>query len=638
MPPIAALRARARCLFLAALFVGAAPIAIAQTPTTLSFAQSVCTQSVLGSVTLSGPAPAAGQVVQLSSNMPAVISVAPTVTVPAGATSAPITLRCAPGNQSVAVSLSASANNVSQTAIMNVPSASLEAVALKTEQIPPLPPTSFTGTVTLAGSAPVGGVIVTLSNSDPTLLTSPPSVTVPAGARSASFNVTVRSPVSQRTPFSITATGLGVTRIGTGTLMPAEPLTLAFPDRQREQRGLDGGSSTQLNIAGSSPPIGARLTLNAAAGAAGLTLTVSSSNPGWATVPATVTVRPGDTSVDFTVQTSPTTQSASTVITATGATVSKTATLATGGTKLVGLTGKVTQVIGGQTAAFTVFASSRPGPEGLLIRLSSSNPSAMTVPASVTIPANTSTADVTVTTASVTARTTVTLTASAGGFTQTEPLLLVPEGLTQFDVSPTSVTGGSSVSGLLTAFSGHDGFNVTITSDQPSVVGVPTTVSVPANQATQGFSITTSPVSVPTTVRLSARLTAGSRINRLGVLSPDAPHPALTASLTVNPPTLRSLSLSSQAVLGSSPFTGTLTLSGPAPEGLAATVVSGDELVMVESPVRFTAGATTATFSARTLPGRPGLPGQPSQPVRVSITARIGNAGTASTATINVLR
>ena len=133
-------------------------------------------------------------------------------------------------------------------------------------------------------------------------------------------------------------------------------------------------------------------------------------------------------------------------------------------------------------------------------------------------------------------------------------------------------------------------------------------------------------------------MTAGSRINRLGVLSPDAPHPALTASLTVNPPTLRSLSLSSQAVLGSSPFTGTLTLSGPAPEGLAATVVSGDELVMVESPVRFTAGATTATFSARTLPGRPGLALQPGQSVRVSITARIGNAGTASTATINVFR
>ncbi len=125
---------------------------------------------------------------QLASNMPAVISVAPSVTVPAGANSAAITLRCTPSTQSVAVSLSASANNVSQTAVINVPSAALERVALKPDQTPPMPPTSFTGAVTLLGAAPAGGVIVTLSSSHPALLNSPAAVTVAAGAKSANFN------------------------------------------------------------------------------------------------------------------------------------------------------------------------------------------------------------------------------------------------------------------------------------------------------------------------------------------------------------------------------------------------------------------------------------------------------------------
>jgi len=295
-----------------------------ETPTTLTFQQPVCTQSVSGSVTLNAPAPAAGQVVQLSSNMPAVISVAPSVTVPAGANSAAITLRCTPGSQSVAVSVSATASNVSQTAVINVPSAALERVVLKSEQAPPLPPTSFVGSVSLVGPAPAGGVIVTLSNSHPTLLNSPASVTVAAGAKSANFNVAVLSPVSQRTPFTITATGLGVTKMGADTLTPAEPVTLTL--QPRNPTNLAGaGATTQTGAGGAA--FTARLTLNGPAGVGGLALNLSSSNTGVATVPATVTVRQGETSAEFTVTTSATPQSSSAVITVAGATVSKTVNL-----------------------------------------------------------------------------------------------------------------------------------------------------------------------------------------------------------------------------------------------------------------------------------------------------------------------
>jgi len=607
-----------------AVLTGLSGLAFAQTPTALSFQQPVCTQSVSGSVTLSAPAPATGLVVQLASNMPAVISLAPSVTVPPGASSAAITLRCTPAAQSLAVTLTATANNVSQTAVINVPSAALEQVALKPDQTPPVPPTSFTGSVSLLGAAPAGGVIVTLSNSHPALLNSPASVTVAAGAKSANFNIAVLSPVSQRTPFTITATGLGVTKVGAGTLTTAEPLSLTLqPGNPAGQAG--SGANTQTGAGGAS--FVARLTLNGPAGAGGLTLNLSSSNTGVATVPATVTVRQGESSAEFTVTTSATPQSANTVITVTGSTVSKTATLTVASAQLSALSKQVSQVIGGQTATFTLLATSKVGAGGLLVNLSSSNPAALTVPASVTIPANASSANFAVSTASVAAQTTVNVTATAGNVTKTEPLLLMPEGLTAFDLSPVSVTGGGTVTGRLTAFAGHNGFNVVVTSEQPQVVTVPATVAVPASQKTQGFSITTSPVSVPTTVRLSAHLSAATKFSRIGTLGGGASSPTLTASLTVNPPAIRALSLSNTTVAASSSFTGTITLTGPAPAGLSVTVTSANKAVVVQSPVTFNAGASTASFQARTLPG---------PTVLVPITAKIGNVGTGTTATVRV--
>jgi fibronectin type 3 domain-containing protein len=51
-------------------------------------------------------------------------------------------------------------------------------------------PASAIGTVTLNGAAPAGGVTVTLRSSDTGKATVPPSVTVPEGAKSATFTIT----------------------------------------------------------------------------------------------------------------------------------------------------------------------------------------------------------------------------------------------------------------------------------------------------------------------------------------------------------------------------------------------------------------------------------------------------------------
>jgi hypothetical protein len=78
---------------------------------------------------------------------------------------------------------------------------------------------SSQGTVTLNGAAPSGGAIVALSTSNSSVSGVPSSVTVAAGATSASFTVTT-SPVSAQTSVNITASYGGATRSATLTLDP----------------------------------------------------------------------------------------------------------------------------------------------------------------------------------------------------------------------------------------------------------------------------------------------------------------------------------------------------------------------------------------------------------------------------------
>jgi hypothetical protein len=88
-----------------------------------------------------------------------------------------------------------------------------------------LNPTSVTGgatsqgTVTLSGAAPSGGAVVMLASSNGAIASVPPSVTVAAGATSASFTVTT-TPVSVSTTVNISATYAGLTKTATLTVMP----------------------------------------------------------------------------------------------------------------------------------------------------------------------------------------------------------------------------------------------------------------------------------------------------------------------------------------------------------------------------------------------------------------------------------
>jgi len=77
-----------------------------------------------------------------------------------------------------------------------------------------------TGTVSLTGPAPAGGVTVTLSSSNTAVATVPASVTVAAGATGATFTIATSS-VTASTSVTITASSAGVTRTAALTVNPA---------------------------------------------------------------------------------------------------------------------------------------------------------------------------------------------------------------------------------------------------------------------------------------------------------------------------------------------------------------------------------------------------------------------------------
>src|SRR5438552_161181 len=147
------------------------------------------TQSSTGTVTLSGPAPAGGAQVTLSSSN-AAASVPSSVTVPAASTTATFTISTSAVAASTPVTISASYGGTSTSASLTVMPPPLPTVSSlsPTRRSADLGTQSSTGTVTLSGPAPAGGAQVTLSSSN-AAASVPSTVTVPAASSSVTFTV-----------------------------------------------------------------------------------------------------------------------------------------------------------------------------------------------------------------------------------------------------------------------------------------------------------------------------------------------------------------------------------------------------------------------------------------------------------------
>ena len=426
--------------------------------------------------------------------------------------------------------------------------------------------TPAVGIVTLSAPAPKGGAIVQLSSNSTAVLI-PPTVSVAAGSASASFQVTTRA-VDASTAATITA-GRGTnSRTFTETISPAV---------------ISGITISPSSVQGGLPTFGT-VTLNGPAGPNGATVMLSSTNPA-VSVPASITIPAGYTFASFTVSTSPVVQPATVTITAGLSATSISTTLTVIPATLISLSVSPQSIPGGTRASGIVTVSGPAPTAGTVVKLSSTA-SFLTVPPSITVLPGQTFAFFTVTTTPTSAQKSALLTAQSGLVSLSTKILVVPATLASVTVNSPTILGGATALGTVTlnGIAASGGLVVKLASNS-SYASDPRSVTILAGKSSASFSIKTKPTSISKSVTVTA--------SSAGIIK--------TATLTVYPPTLKSIVLKPASVKGGAKTMGTIFINSPAPSGgLAISLHSSSEVVSVPLTVTIPPGKLSATFTIAT--------------------------------------
>jgi len=172
-------------------------------------AVSLASKSVIGGTPVGGTvslpiaAYKGGVVVKLSSNNPAVASVASQITVTEGSKTGKFIVTTTSVSKLTQVVITASSGDSVKQVNLTVNPPAVKSLTLIPSEV--VGGQNSTDTVTLNAAAPNGGSAVTLSSSNPGVAQVPPAVTIPSGTKTATFTITT-SPVQTQTGVSITAT------------------------------------------------------------------------------------------------------------------------------------------------------------------------------------------------------------------------------------------------------------------------------------------------------------------------------------------------------------------------------------------------------------------------------------------------
>src|ERR1039458_7009065 len=600
------------------MITGVADPAVVLTPNPLLLSTNA--QGTL-TVTLTAPAGRNGQIVQLTSNNTGIATVPTNVTVGAGATGANAQVTpVAVGSTTITATASGFAFGTANVNVTKpVITVTLDSTTIGITH-------TVNGSVILNAPAAPTGVFVSLSSGPAGFVdVEPPSLTITSGNTTGSFTVTGLAVGS-----TTVAAGSPGYVTGSASVTVGELGAILLP-------------ATATVNANQSIPLQISLATGAPVG--GATITLTSSDPTKATVPATIFIpqlaitpatQPQLTGVNF----------GSVTITASSPgfiTAKETVTVASG----LSFTPQSLTIASGDTKNLNLTLSS-PAPAGLVINLSSSNTAAATVPPTVSFP---------------TGGTSVSVpgTGVASGATTIHASDL--PNLADTTASITVVALGSVIVPLNTnaplnlpvafpiSLSGQAPTNVTVTlvSSSPNVTVSPATVIIPAGQTTPAVQPQVTGVNFG-----SATITASAP----GFAS-DSGSVLVTASLSFTPPTLTINGIATQNL--------TLTLSSPAPSsGVTVNLSSSNTSVAtVPATVTIPGGSTsvsvpvtsiaagTATIHASSLPNLPdttatvtvavlgaiGLPsnlslspGQ-SAPIAVSLSGPAGAGGVTVTLT-----
>jgi hypothetical protein len=356
------------------------------------------------------------------------------------------------------------------------------------------------------------------------------------------------------------------------------------------------------------------LQLSKGAPAGGATITLASSNPQAAPLPASVAVPAGFSSATFRFVTGQVDTPTTVTMTATIGSVSTTKTFTVSPSSLRSLDGMPFRHNGGVALGAIVMLNGQAPAGGAVVSLSSSSPAAQP-PASVTVPAGVESVSFAVPTSQVSVDTPVTITATWRGASAQATTTLTPQPApTSITLDPTTTSGSSGSFGRVTAADPRDAdVTFSLSTSRPDLVTIPSSVTVPQFAAAGGFNIGTSPVSTRTLVTISVS-GGGATLSATLTLDPVATGPSASA-LTLSPSTVTSGASS----------TGTVTLSAAAPTGgLPVSLSSSSAVASVPAAVTVPAGATSTSFNVST-----------SGSGSATITATAGGATRSAVLTVN---
>ena len=339
----------------------------------------VCSPASLGqsavstcTATTTQPALTGGASLTLASNN-TLLTVPATVTVAAGATAATFSATAAatiPTNQSATVTTMIGSSSQTATISLQAP-VLVSGVACS--------PASLgqgavsTCTVTLKETAPTGGSSVTLSSSN-TLLTVAATVTVAAGATTATFSATAAASISSNQSATITAT-LGASS-KTATISLQAPVLVSGVVCFPTSLGQSAVSTCTVTLTQTAPAGGSKVTL--------------ATNNALLTVPGTVKVAAGATTATFGATASASIASnQSATLTATLGSSSQSATISLLAPVLVSSVACSPTSLGQSAASTCTVTLNQAAPAGGSSVTLASNNSLLTVPASLTVAAGT---------------------------------------------------------------------------------------------------------------------------------------------------------------------------------------------------------------------------------------------------------
>jgi hypothetical protein len=168
-------------------------------------------------VMLTGAAPSGGALVNLSSDSPAASPPA-TATIPAGSHSVTLNVPTSTVTANTTVTISAAWNGTTvQTQLTLTPQQPPTSLTLNPSSTSGS--TGSSGTVTIASPA-TSDLSLSLTSSNPAVVSMPNSVTIPSGSTTGGFSITT-APVTSQTVVTISVSGAGVTKTATLTVNPS---------------------------------------------------------------------------------------------------------------------------------------------------------------------------------------------------------------------------------------------------------------------------------------------------------------------------------------------------------------------------------------------------------------------------------